>query len=200
MCETPEYFGRFEAEAAEESLYDPLCEFLRMRFPERLKPQHGAIRLVVEKTDQTEAPGGGSWQRPDVAAVSVAQYKYSGRTTVNVHTFEVKTNAGGEDEKSVFQALAYSRFANSAYLVWNRQNCTCGDHKYQRVFNTCEKFGVGLITIHKPSDLRTYTVKLMAERRDVSQDALDDFIESRFSETNRAQILSALAGPGQRMR
>lgn len=197
MCETPEYFAPFKAEAKEEALYSPLCEYLSMRFPERLKPHHGTVRLVVEQTDKKQAPSGGSWQRPDVAAVCISKYKYSGRPTVDVLTFEVKTHKGGEDEKSVFQALAYARFANSSYLVWNRQHCVCNDEKYRRVFHACEKFGVGLITVHTPTDWQTYSVRLMAERNDVTQDALDDFIESRFNEPNQIRILKAIGELGR---
>ena len=109
MPNTPDYFGTFVQVTREKDLYDPLCEFLRGPFQDRyLKSSLGVVRLFPERTDETPAPTDGGWQLPDVSAVSVMRHKFSAQVSVAVHTFEVKTRAGGDDVKSVFQALAYS--------------------------------------------------------------------------------------------
>ena len=188
MCETPNYFSEFVPVKNEELLYDPLCDFLRTQFEIRLKPWHGRIKLVVQKTDKKRAPSRGHWQRPDVTAVSISRHRYAANVGVAVHTFEVKTSDGGEDVKSVFQALAYSRFANTAYLVWNRQHCICNDQIYPVVLESCERFGVGLITIHDLNDIRTFNVRAVADHREISLNAIDDFIETRLNDSEKYTI------------
>ena len=192
MCETPEFFGNAELLQPESLLYLPLKDYLISAFHAELKPQHGSWRIIVEETSNVADPLGGQWTRPDVSAVGVSRRKFSANAVVDVMSFEVKTFITGAELSAVHETLAHLRFVNFAYLVWNRPYCVCNDRRYEIIQANCRLYGLGLITAHKPSDIRTWTIRCQPARSSVSDDQLNAFIESRFTAPKQALILDAL--------
>ncbi|HEX5999305.1 MAG TPA: hypothetical protein VFZ16_07895 [Hyphomicrobiaceae bacterium] len=192
MCDVPSFFGDAVLTRTESELYQPLVDFLHSDFYTAQRPKHGNLRIVAQVVADVPAPAGGTWTRPDVAAVAVSRRKFAPIAHIDILSFEVKTHTGA-NLVSVYEALAHARFVNLSYLVWNRPACICGDHpRYQGIKDACQSHGVGLITVHNPSDRRTYDVRAAPTRSSVSDDALDDFVISRFSERNQALITNAL--------
>lgn len=188
MCNTPLFYGDPVLASHEKELYDPVIDFLHSAFSARITPKHGAARLVTEKTALRRDPAGGQWTQPDIAAVCISRHRFAAAAAVDIYSFEVKTNSGGGELESVHEALAHARFANFAFLVWNRNFCTCEDHRYDAIAQSCKLYGVGLITAHNPLDIRTFDIRLLPVRSNVSSDAVDDFVATRFSVDNQKRV------------
>lgn len=192
MCDVPSFFGEAALARAEAELYEPLVDFLRSDFQADQRPKHGNLRLIAEVVAGTAAPAGGMWTQPDVAAVAVRRHKFAASACIDILSFEVKTHHGA-NLISVYEALAHARFVNLSYLVWNRPACTCDDReKYTTITSACSAHGVGLISVHNALDVRTYEIRVTPKRSLVSDDALDEFVMSRFSGANQAHIVRAL--------
>lgn len=192
MCILPEYFGPPILLRPESSLYPRLAQFLYLGFHEAHKPRHGSLYLEVGHTHDVAAPSGGTWTRPDLAAVGISRGRFAATVEVRLFSFEVKT-ADGCRLQSVHEALAHTRFVNYSYLVWNRPACICDDEEnYQAILSNCAAYGVGLITIHNPNDLNTFQIRLCARRKKVAADLIDEFILTRFSPAEQARIDGAM--------
>jgi hypothetical protein len=177
----------------ESDLYQPLVDFLHSDFYTGQRPKHGNLRLIAQVVADIPAPTGGTWTQPDVAAVAVSRRKFAATARIDILSFEVKTHAGA-NLVAVYEALAHARFVNLSYLVWNRPACICNDRpKYDAIAGACEIHGVGLVTVHNPGDRQTYAVRVAPSRSSVSEDALDEFVISRFSAGNQALITNALS-------
>ena len=199
MCSVPDHFGEFVAASREKDLYKPLIDYLYGDFDKQQRSTFGHSHITVQDVSTIPDSEGGQWTRPDVAAVLLRRHKYAAAATVDLLSFEVKRH-GSVDLSAVHEALAHARFVHCAHLVWNRPACHCQDREnYERILKNCELYGLGLIGVHNPRDLRTFEIKLAPVRSAVSDDALDAFIESRFSEENKSKIKSKLksycAGP-----
>jgi len=192
MCDAPSFFGEAVLTGTELELYEPLVDFLRSDFYTDQRPKHGNLRLIAEVVAGAAAPAGGTWTQPDVAAVAVRRHKFAASACIDILSFEVKTHRGA-NLVSVYEALAHARFVNLSYLVWNRPACICNDReKYNTLTDACITHGVGLISVHNARDLRTYEIRVTPKRSLVSDDALDEFVITRFSGANQALITSAL--------
>ncbi len=192
MCDVPEFFRDPVLARSESDLYQPLVDFLHSGFYSDQRPTHGNLRIVAEAIADRPAPGGGRWTRPDVAAVAVRRFKFATSAGIDILSFEVKTYRGAS-VISVYEALAHARFVNCSYLVWNRPACICDDREnYEAIADACGAQGIGLISVHNPNDLATYQIRMTPKRAPIADDALDDFVTSRFSEASQERILGAL--------
>lgn len=193
MCDIPEHYGEPLLMRQERDLYQPLGQFLHQGFHELHKPKFGSLYLEVANTHAAAAPDGGTWTRPDLAAVSISRSRFATTADLQLFGFEVKAMSGCRLQ-SVHEALAHTRFVNFSYLVWNRPACICQDRDfYTMVTENCAAYGVGLITIHDPQNLNTYEIRLRASRKYIDADVIDEFITTRFTRIEQERILGALA-------
>ena len=192
MCSVPEYFGRFSEASKERDLYEPLINFLYSHFGDSLKSRHGFFHITAQDVSTITDGEGGQWSRPDVAAIVLRRNRYAATASIDILSFEVK-RYNACDLPAVHETLAHARFVNFAYLVWNRPACTCGDQKdFDRILYNCRLYGLGLVTIHDPANLQTFEVKLQPSRSAVGEDAVDEFIETRFVDRNKQGIRAKL--------
>jgi hypothetical protein len=190
MCEIPEHFGSFKEAKLEREIYQPLVDFMHFHGSDHFRPRYGIVEIYPEDISSVPAQRAGMWTRPDVAAVCLRRAKYSTAKQLDVLSFEVKTCTGA-DIASVHQALAQAQFVNKSYLVWNRPACICDDQAYSEIKESCLTHGIGLMVVHDPSNLRTFEFRVAPRRKDITQDALDEFIESRFSPRTKQLVESA---------
>ena len=199
MCNVPDFYGDFSGASRERDLYEPLINYLHHHFIESLQIRRGTAHITPQDVSTITDSDGGQWTRPDVAAVLLRRNRYAATATIDILSFEVKRYTAC-DLPAVHEALAHARLVNFAYLVWNRPACIYKDKKtYDRIVQSCQLYGLGLVTIHDPSNLQTFEVKLQPSRTAVGEDAVDEFIESRFSTGNKSRIMLSLkkfcAGP-----
>lgn len=194
MCDVPAHFGKFNEVTPERGIYSSLVQFLPFHGSEHFRPKHGIVEIFAEDISQIPAQQAGMWTRPDVAAVSLRRARFARTKELDLISFEVKTFRG-TDIASVHQALAQAQFVNRSYLVWNRPFCTCGDSNYSAIEQSCRKYGVGLLTVHDPSNLQTFEFRISPQRNELTPDELDEFIVTRFSQSAKQMIEAAIRQP-----
>jgi hypothetical protein len=174
----------------ETSLYPRVETFLHLRFQERIKPLLGeSIPPLIAIT--ANASVAGQWTRPDLALVSLWRNRYSPALQLDVYGFEVKTRSGC-NLAAVHEALAQNRVVQYSYLVWHVPEMDLQDQNFANIRDHCEAFRIGLITFSRGRDADSFIVHLKARRADPAPNAVDEFIEAAFSETDRERLLQFL--------
>src|SRR5262249_27238540 len=100
----------------ESALMEPLRRFLEGPFREGLDLPQGSA-CIVHNTS-TMGPALGRWARPDYILISAMRFKLMPGAQIDVHSFELKTEAGATD-LAVYEALAQTRFTHFGHLVWH---------------------------------------------------------------------------------
>ena len=172
----------------ESNLYLPVNDYLEQRYRETLKPRYGELRSI---SAITASSGGGTfegkWTRPDLALAALWRFEYGLSWTLDLHSFEVKTESGC-DNVSVHEALSHTAMAHYSYVTWHNPSWDAGVTNCKAILERCERFGVGLITFEDPANSSTYTIRLRSKRHSPSGEAIDEFIETRFPRAEREQL------------
>ncbi len=153
--------------------------FVDTSFSESIKPRSDQSLPISQITARSGPYASGTWSRPDLALIHLWKYKYSPTLIMDLYGFEVKTFTGC-DIPGIHEALAHTRIVHYAYLVWEFPEENGADSKFSNIRENCAAYGIGLITFSDSMKTDSYKVHLLAERKDPSPDAIDDFIESRF--------------------
>ncbi len=191
MCELRPNFGDFREVTPERDLYPLVFNYLHSDFYAVQRPRHGRVEIVAEDVSQLQVVDQGAWSRMDVAAVCIRRLRFAPVCFVETVSFEIKTRTGA-NLQSVHEALAHRRFAESSFLLWNRNVCTCGDQNYRLIEESCRLHGIGLITVHDPHQVHTYEIRIPAEFSIKSADAIDEFIQARFTPGAQALIENSI--------
>ena len=182
--------GRFRM--LERDLYEPVYNYLEVRFRDRLKPPRGDLRHITAITANTGGNATGLWSKPDLCLISLSQRKYSLTWNIDLHGFEVKP-AGCCNVQSVHEALNHTSLVNFTYLVWQNERWDQGDDEVSTIVARCSHYGVGLITFAIADDLRSYILRLPGRRHEPSPDAFDEFVETRLSSSDRTKLATWIA-------
>lgn len=183
--------GRLLAYTDEAGLYEPIAEVLRKEWAldERLHPD----ALHVEITGkQGRRATGGTWTRPDLAAVSVKTFPHVPGKHVDVWTFEVKTTEGA-DITAIYEAAAHSRSATRSYaLLQVRESSDDDDDDDDGLLRRCEdearRLNIGLITFTDPANFETWNRVVPAPRLNTDLQLLEDFIATQLSPEARSRL------------
>lgn len=178
----------------EDDLYPHVEHFLHLGFAPRLKPSLGVHLTLVAITAMAGPAGSGKWSRPDLALINLWRHKYQPHQSLDLYGFEVKRD-GGCDLASVHETLAHTRLVNFAYLVWHYSAADFVNPHFGTIKDNCRAYGLGLITFANPLDGSTYTFHIDAQRQAPDPSAVDEFIETRFAESQRQRLLSWIAEP-----
>lgn len=127
------------------------------------------------------------WSRPDLALVALWRTKYSLSWHLDVHGFEVKAFAGCSPT-AVHEALSHAALVHFSHLVWNHPAWSESEPACKAILDRCSRYGIGLITFVDPDNADSFTIRQRARRNELSGEAIDEFIETRFSEDNRRQL------------
>jgi hypothetical protein len=171
----------------ERDLYPAVERFLNIQFAPTLKPKLGTHLPLVAETSQAGATGAGVWSRPDLALVNIWRQKYHPTQNLDLYGFEVKKNDAC-DVSSVYETLAHSRMVNFAYLVWNYGG-EITSARFQKIAKSCQDLGLGLISFSDQNNGDTFNIHLAAKRASPSEDAVAEFIETRFEEDQRDRLM-----------
>lgn len=129
--------------------------------------------------------------RPDVALIALWKNKYSPTLRLDVYGFEVKTRTGCS-LVAVHEALAQNRVVHYSYLVWHGPENDWRDRQFADIRDHCEAFGIGLITFSRCRDTDSFRVHLRARRAAPAPDAIDEFVEVAFPESDRSRLAQFL--------
>lgn len=175
---------------AESTLYPRVQTYLHLRFQEHIKPLLGDCLPPITAIT-ANASTLGQWTRPDLALIALWKNKYSPTLHLDLYGFEVKTRQGC-NLAAVHEALAQNRVVHYSYLVWHTPQSDLQSDHFLQIRDHCEAFRIGLITFSRGRDADTFSIHLRARRADPTPDAVDEFIEIAFPESDRLRILQFL--------
>ncbi len=172
----------------EEELYPYVHDYLEQRFRERLATRHGEFMSISADTSKAHGGSGdGQWSRPDLALAALWRFKYGLSWALDLHSFEVKTESGC-DAKSVHETLSHTGHVHYSYLTWHCPNWSESVQAHGSILERCRRFRVGLITFGDPANADSYVVRVPSGRHEPSGEAVDEFIETRFPDEERAKL------------
>lgn len=175
-------------EMSEVELYPIVERFLHVRYSPSLKPTQGTHLTQVAMTATAGPAGSGTWSRPDLAMINLWRHKFQPTQTLDLHGFEVKRDDGC-DLKSVHETLAHRRLVHYAHLVWNYRSEDFAATRFSVIEENCRAYGLGLITfLGESSD--SFRIHLAPTRSVPAEEAVSDFIETRFSEQQKTRVLA----------
>lgn len=179
---------------SESQLMAPLRRFLDGPFRASLDLSASGA-CVVQDTSVTGGPG--RWARPDFILVSAMRFKLLPGAQVDLHSFELKTEAGGS-VLAIHEALAQTRFTHFGHLVWHLPEGSRNEAKLDDVAAHCEEHGIGLIRMRDPAraDEDGCQVLVDPRRKPTLGPVVDGFLESRLTAAGKATLLAVTGGLG----
>lgn len=175
---------------SERKLMSSLRDFLEGPFRKGLDlADQGAV--VVQDTSAGGAAKG-RWARPDFILVSVMRFKLLPGCQVDLHSFELKTEAGG-GVLAIHEALAQTRFTHFGHLVWHLPLNAKAEALLTDVVTHCEEHGIGLIRMREPDRAGSDGCDILVDprRKPTLSAVVDGFLESRLTPDQKAKLLRA---------
>lgn len=176
-------------EWSEARLMTPLRCYLENHFSQSLDLPPGSTCIVVDTS--SKGPKNGQWARPDFVFISVMRFQLVPGRQVDVHSFELKAEAGGTVQ-AVHEALAQTRFTNFGHLAWHVPFGSRAEAKLPEIVNQCEMHGIGLLVIRDPNDYRTWETFLDPAPKRTSPATIDAFLLSRLSSEQQEKLRRAI--------
>lgn len=175
----------------EADLMPALQDYLNGPFRKGLDLPAGAACIVQDTSAQ--GPRRGRWARPDFILVSAMTFGLMPGAQIDVHSFELKTEAGATD-LAVYEALAQTRFTHFGHLVWHLPRGSKSEARLPEIQEQCEQHGIGLIRMVDPDDAESCEILADPVRKPTPPAIVDGFLERRLGPDERRQILKALNG------
>lgn len=179
---------------AEAALMAPLANFLTSSFIPNLDLPTRS-ESCVEDTSQSQGRKG-IWLNPDFIVVTASRFRLVPDVQLDVHAFELKPCSKGSLQ-AVAQAVAQTRFAHFAHLVWHLPPNNRFESRLEEIENYCEHQGVGLILMRNPHSLEGFEVRVDPERKPTSAAAIEAFLEQRLEKGKQRKLAAFLKGDGQ---
>ncbi|OYX67854.1 MAG: hypothetical protein B7Y95_21980 [Rhizobiales bacterium 32-66-11] len=173
----------------EAELMVPVARYLSTIFVRNLDLPKGGLALMQDIS--AIGPSSGQWARPDFMLVSLMRFTFMPGSQLDVHAFELKTEAGGS-VLAVHEALAQTRFTHFGHLIWHLPEESKARARLPDVQKQCEEHGIGLILAVRPQDPESYEILLDPKRKATSPKTVDGFLESRLNPHNRTALKKAL--------
>jgi hypothetical protein len=182
-----------QSQWTEARLMVPLERFLKGPFCKALDlPESGAC--IVQNTSVMGA-NKGKWARPDFILVSAMRFKLLPGAQVDLHSFELKTEAGGS-VLAIHEALAQTRFTHFGHFVWHLPTDSKCETMLDDITSHCDEHGIGLIRMRDPERAVEDGCEILLDpRRKATLGAtIDGFLETRLSAEQKAILLRAVGG------
>ncbi|UDL93250.1 hypothetical protein LGH83_11615 [Lichenihabitans sp. PAMC28606] len=178
---------------SERRLMPPLKAFLEGPFRKGLDlADTGAV--VIQDTSAV-GPSRGRWARPDFILVSAMRFKLLPGCEVDLHAFELKTEAGG-GVLAIHEALAQTRFTHFGHLVWHLPDGSRSEPMLDDIVMHCDEHGIGLIRMRDPLKAASNGCEILVDpRRKPTLNAIvDGFLESRLTPEQKQILLNVTGG------
>lgn len=175
----------------ETEIYDPIIDQLKEMW--LLNNALDEASIISKKTaQQGKRNTGGKWSRPDITFVTFKKYRFIPLPTLEVVTFELKTDLNSMNIACVYEALAQQRSAHKAYVVLVSGNATIDEirSKADDISEECGKHGLGLILIDDMRKHETWEIVLDAQRNEPDPENLNSFISTQLGQKEHKTIES----------
>lgn len=174
----------------ERALMPPLQRYLEGVFARGLDIGDGCA--LVQDISKL-GPYQGRWTRPDFLFVSGLRFRLMPGVQVDVHAFELKTEAGGS-VYAVHEALAQTRFTHFGHLVWHLPEGSRAETRLAEIADQCETHGIGLIRMREPDRPDAYEILIDPKRKPTPPAVVDGFLEKRLTAENRTLLERLVRG------
>ncbi len=179
---------------SEAKLMEPLRAYLDGPFRKSLDlPEGGAC--IVQDTS-VMGPHKGKWARPDFILVSAMRFKLMPGAQVDLHSFELKTETGG-NVLAIHEALAQTRFTHFGHFVWHLPVGSKAEPMLEDITTHCEEHGIGLIRLKdplRPAEEDGCEVLVDPRRKPTLGSVVDGFLESRLTSAQKERLMQAVRG------
>jgi hypothetical protein len=176
---------------AEHRLMEPLRQYLEGPFRKGLDLSEDSTWIVHDTS--SFGPHRGQWARPDYLLVTAMRFKLLPGSQVDVHSFELKTEAGGTVQ-AVHEALAQTRFTHFGHLVWHLPEGSKAEARLAEIEKHCDEHGIGLIRMRDPGCVESCEIMLDPARKPTLPVAVEGFLESRLPQEQRNMLSRAVWG------
>lgn len=178
----------------EAELMEPLGEYLSGAFRQGLDlPKDEERGLCIVRDTSLIGPLKGQWARPDFVLVSAMRFRLVPGAQVDVHSFELKTEAGGTVQ-AIHEALAQTRFTHFGHLVWHLPERSKAEARLPEMEKHCEEHGIGLIRMPDPKRPEACEILVDPARKPTAPAAVEGFLESRLTEAQRQRLAAMVNG------
>ena len=162
-----------------------LGRYLQGDFRTVIEGEAGAYYLVIDTSHR--GPATGTWRRPDFTVVNVIDLPLFGRRQVDVHSIELKTEAGCT-VPSVFEALSQARETHYAYLAWDLPEESARRADLPEIEAACMLHGIGLITMLRKEQEGLGHLRIRPQRRASSELDVHRYLLDRLNKQQIAQL------------
>jgi hypothetical protein len=138
-------------------------------------PRRGLRQAQVDITARTGRRGAGVWCHPDLVMSALPARRAHRDDPPHLHSIEVEVNTGF-DIKSVYQAHAQGRGANFSWVFFASSQASSPN--FERIEWAAEELGIGLVEFKRSGASGTYSLRLEAERREVTHEDRAVFCEN----------------------
>lgn len=178
----------------EHKLMQPLRRFLEGPFRKSLELlDHGAC--IVQDTSAS-GPKFGKWAQPDFILVSAMRFALLPGAQVDLHSFELKTEAGG-GVLAIHEALAQTRFTHFGHFVWHLPKDSKDAGKLDDIVTHCDEHGIGLIRMLDPDragEADGCEVLVDPRRKPTLGSVVDGFLDAKLTHGQKDELRRAIGG------
>jgi hypothetical protein len=175
----------------EARLMPPLSNYLEGAFRRGLDLPADGVSLVQDTS--AKGPSKGLWARPDFILISAMRFKFMPGAQVDVHGFELKTEAGGS-VLAVHEALAQTRFTHFGHLVWHLPEGSKSEARLAEIEDHCSEHGIGLIRMRDPTTKEGCEILVDPVRKSTLTLTIEGFLETRLSAEQKNILARAVRG------
>jgi hypothetical protein len=176
---------------SESRLMAPVRRFLEGAFRKGLDLPTDGAALVIDTS--TSGPPRVHWAWPDFILVSAMRFTLLRGARVDVHGFELKTEADGS-VLAVHEALAQTRFTHFGHLIWHLPEKSKAEARLSEVDDHCKYHGIGFIRIREPLDPAGYEILRDPVRKNTAQAATEGFLDLRLSDDQKQRLARVVRG------
>lgn len=169
----------------------PLRTYLEGAFRDGLDLPSDGIAIVQDTS--ARGPAKGLWARPDFILVSAMRFKFMPGAQVDVHSFELKTEAGCS-VLSVHEALAQTRFTHFGHLVWHLPEGSKSEARLAEIEDHCGEHGIGLIRLRDPLAKEGCEILADPVRKSTLTLGIEGFLETRLSSEQKDSLARVVRG------
>jgi hypothetical protein len=169
---------------SEESLYQPLAEWLDKAWGRVVKDREDFFLVKVTASPSGRKRETGLWSRPDLSLVQVNKFDYLITPQVEASSFEVKRYQDADSLDSIYEAAAHSRWVHNSWLVV--EDPEKSPREFSERFETeLERFGVGLLRMTKQDDGYEFNEELSPRYQTPEPHELNEFLGYFFADDQR---------------
>ncbi|MBZ0274932.1 MAG: hypothetical protein K8I60_02235 [Anaerolineae bacterium] len=173
----------------ETKIYKTICDQMHERWQDDNSLDDSGIISTITAL-QGRKTTGGKWSRPDITIVTFKKYAYVPFPTLEVVTFELKTDPVQMNVSCVYEALSHYKSVHKAYVVLVTGNASFEEvmSNASNISEECGKYGIGLIVIDNMQDYETWETILDAQRHEPDPEKLNDFIATQLREDEKRTL------------